>query len=363
MKTKVWLLCIVLLFILGDNTFAVPASERYTIQAQEAVEAGYITQSEYEIFCSELEVDVLEVDYGTPPIYAMYDLNVLGILSPDVEAGYALESRPTIVDGLKIIERLYGLEQNFPETSGSARYLKLAKVLDIADGAVLDSDYLNTPLSYEGFIKLMIKGLGYHADTDYKDQNMEQFGVDIGLLPYISYDTVFNKADMIEIVKSALDMKPKGSEETLMSLLVKKGVITQDAVTFHKNQLYERAFPRYRDLTSQVMWKYANLYDFVYFSNFRSGSAPVSKSYGWPDREDVELRNAGRIRIAKTSETEAYSVFNDILHDLGLESNAVVIAIDGLKTDGAYMYSEYLERVLNMYETDSYIHIGIYLEF
>ena len=269
-------LCLFFTF-LSITSYGITIKDLCTGQAQDSYEKGFISQDELKIFKTESNIDILTVDYGDFDIYYAYDLNMLDILNV-VPDGYKLGEKATNAEADTMILNLFN------------------KNMDINNKILNPNDLI----TYEGYLSLLLENFGYIKGIDYTSDTMEKITKGIGLSQGVFKEDSFLISDMIRLSRNALDVKFNNSETKLREKLKSEGKISKEADALFEDHLFERQFPEYRDLTSKVMWEYSRKYDFVYFSNFRSGPAPISKSYSWPDNPDIELDNAGRMRIGKT---------------------------------------------------------------
>ncbi|SKC42770.1 S-layer homology domain-containing protein [Maledivibacter halophilus] len=375
MKNKILCTILTLCIVFGCTSIqsnAIYNKDFYITQANAAYEKKLISDKDLEIFKKELCVDILSVDYGDSPVYYSYDLNMLGLLNV-ADHGYRLGETPTRREGIKMAAKLFGLKQDSESSIYNHPFTDVPKELNAYVGyaytkGLIDSTENNlfSPnkiMSYDEYMSMILRGLGYKKNIDFNLENIGEIAIKLGL-PRAPYeDESFLRAKMININKDALNKKFKNSDKKLITKLLEDGTISKEAFDLLDQQEFERHFRNYRDLTSKTMWKYYKKYDFVSFSNFRTGSAPVSKMYTWPGK-DIKLKNAGRIRISKDSGEETYyDIVKNILLDLEIDESQVENCMKDLKEKGESKYSEYCKRVIEIYDSTTYIHIGFYLDF
>lgn len=372
MRFKVIVLISLLAVSIGLMGAGFSEETTQVIQAREAITKGYLSNDDVEVMVKELSLDLLQLPYGDQTVYHMNDLVMLGLVDYS-DNKYDMARRAQLTDGIQVAASIFayvpkeGGGYSHPYTNIPA---ELSDKVGFLYGKGILSDTSNNqlalrePLAGQTYVDMVLKGLGYLPGVDYTAETLESFARSKGLETYGLGFGTYAYGNLISCSWSALDQKPENKNLRLRDQLVAEGVLTKEKSDLLETFFFQRAFPVYRDLTSEVMWKYNRTYDFVYFSNFRSGPAPMSKSYAWPDQPDLELDYAGRIRIDKKATTlDPHEILRQILKDLEVKDYFINKCIEGLTTKGEYEFFKYLECVYDIYETPDYIHMGIYLEF
>ena len=376
MKLRLKALTLFAVFIgcLGIFQVGFAAASTQFEQGHEAVIKGYLSQKDLDVYKEEYDRDFLEVPYGDYAVHNANDLVMLDLWDYGPQ-GYDLSRPVTLRDGILMTSKIFGYTPNSPtvtphpfinvpgDLDGQVGYLYEKGILSATPDNTLP---LDKTLSLKTYIVMVLKGLGYMEGTDFSTADMmefEHFVISHNINTYgIRNDTAI-LAELIKTSWSAIESRPKEGGKRLIERLVELGIVEKERADLFETFLFHRMFPNHPDQTAQVMWKYSRQYDNVYISNYRSGPAPISKSYAWPG-QDVELDNAGFIRIGTQDPSlNAQEVLKNILKDLEVPDYHIDKCMASYAEDGKCEYFEYLKRVYNIYTTSTYIHMGIYLDF
>jgi hypothetical protein len=348
-------------------------ADSYITQANDAYEKGFISAKDLETYKNELGINIMSVDYGDYHIHSAYQLNMLGLLDTTGN-GYELSRTLTRVEGVQIVIMLFGKEVEaqlgvyshpFTDIPASAdSYIGYAYEKGLIDNTENNLFGSTQIMNYKEYVSLILRALGYKNNVDFTWNNIEAKAVDIGLPPDTVGDSAFLRAHMIQISRNVLDISFKDSIKLLKTQLIENGIISKDALELMEMQIFKRYFSNNEDLTSEVMWKYYKMYDFISYDNNRNGPTSISyKSYKWPN-SDIELNHAGDIIILYDyGEQVSYDILKNILSDLEINNSEIDACIKKLNNKEKYQYFEYCKRVIDIEKLKNCIRIDFYLEF
>lgn len=170
-------------------------------------------------------------------------LNRLGLfLGAGEDVGYMLDEELTRAQGLTLLIRVLGLEQEalkggyvtpFTDVPEWAQpYVGCAYMLGITKGVSEDRFLPDAPLSDAMFLTMILRVLGYRDSGDFSDfvwNNPYEKAVESGLIPVSEAYTEFTRAETVEICWNALNAMIVGSEMTLVQYLIQQDVFTAEA--------------------------------------------------------------------------------------------------------------------------------------
>ena len=158
-------------------------------------------------------------------------------------AGYDLDSAPTRIQGLVMLIRLLGLEEEALAYEGSSPFTDLtwgksyvaygyANGLTQGTGAATFSP--NEPLSAVSYVTFLLRALGYDdAAGDFSWRSSLSFAADQGMMTAQAASALgsaaMNRGDMVDLSYAALTCGVKGGRQTLAQRLAADGVFTREA--------------------------------------------------------------------------------------------------------------------------------------
>lgn len=159
--------------------------------------------------------------------------------------GYALDKKPTRLQGLIMLIRLLGEEeaalnsqdpcpfQDVAEGSPS-RYAAYAYRMGYTTGTSATTFSPGGIMNFKGYVTFLLRALGYDDQAgDFTYAACLQKAAEVGLMDAASADVIdrtapaFYRADLVDLSLSALTVKMKGQSASLADTLVKKGVFTK----------------------------------------------------------------------------------------------------------------------------------------
>lgn len=176
---------------------------------------------------------------------ACKELGVLiGADSTGVSPQY-LSTTPTRIQALIIVLRLKGLyseateyegENNFKDASAAGwaeNYMAYAKSHpELGWGGYPDGTFAPArKIDGQAFYKVMLETLGYKQDIDFEYADTLKFAQSIGLVKKaddIAKLSTFTVDDVAKGIYGALNSKPKGSENKMITVMVEKNIITSE---------------------------------------------------------------------------------------------------------------------------------------
>lgn len=188
---------------------------------------------------------------GTVPVFAHTEvqertadaLNRLELLlGMGGDLGYMLDEELTRAQGLTLLIRVLGLEEEALNTSYSAPftdvpewarpYVECAYAHGITNGVSEDRFAPGAPLSDYMFLTMILRALGYRDDGVFPDffwNDPYARAVESGLIPIAAADTEFTRGDAVEVVWNALKASMAGSDMTLAQQLILQDIFTSEA--------------------------------------------------------------------------------------------------------------------------------------
>ena len=169
-------------------------------------------------------------------------LNNLGLFK-GTSAGYELDSTPTRIQGLVMLIRLLGEEDEALSFNGTHTYSDVPSWADKYAGYALDKGYSkgtssttfspDNVLDAKSYVTLVLRALGYSDSSgDFSWSTALNDSANFGLMTNASAAALsgktLNRGDMVDISYSALTMPLKGEATTLAQKLVSAGVFTTD---------------------------------------------------------------------------------------------------------------------------------------
>ena len=168
----------------------------------------------------------------------------LGLLQ-GTGGGYDLDSVPTRIQGLVMLLRLLGLEDEalaysqsspFDDVTWGDNYVSYAFDNGLTQGTAADKFSPNTPLDAKSYVTFLLRALGYSdAGGDFTWSGALTFAAQKSLMtPYTASllaGVTMNRGDMADLSYAALTCRVKDGSQTLAEQLVEQGVFTAAAAT------------------------------------------------------------------------------------------------------------------------------------
>lgn len=182
---------------------------------------------------------VFAVDANDKAILSEADaLYLLGVFK-GTDKGYELEKALTREEGVTMILRVMGLEE---EAQKSADKCKFSDVKDWAKGyvglgfekgvtkGVSETAFgFGKPLTDAMFLTMILRVLGYKDGTDFEWTAPQELAKKCGLIDSADPNEGFIRADMVDICWRLLGCKPQGSDKTIGEQLVADKAFTDAA--------------------------------------------------------------------------------------------------------------------------------------
>ena len=170
---------------------------------------------------------------------ALAELN----LFQGTDKGYELDATPTRIQGVVMLIRLLGLEDEalaheenspFTDLSWGKDYIAYAYENGLARGVSDTSFDPNSPLDAKSYVTLLLRALDYDdAAGDFSWNDALAFAASEGLMDSAAAETLagvsLNRGDMVDLSYCALTMDVKDGSVTLAERLVSDGVFTRQA--------------------------------------------------------------------------------------------------------------------------------------
>lgn len=149
------------------------------------------------------------------------------------DKGYELERAPSRMEALIMLLRMTGQETearfyegkhpftDAPGWGSASAYIGFAYENGLTKGVSADRYDPNAAASAQTYVALMLRALGYEANTAWNE--WETLGKKVGLLPYGVDTKNFLRGDAVMISYAALDCKLKDGSMTLEEKLLAKG--------------------------------------------------------------------------------------------------------------------------------------------
>lgn len=163
-------------------------------------------------------------------------------VNPDGTRVYNLDKTPTRLQGLIMLTRLLGLEDDalaydavspFDDVAGDgAKYVAYAWRSGFTNGTTSTTFEPNSPLTARGYVAFLLRALGYsEEDGDFAWGGQMDFAASLGLMAGGAGRKLeaasLNRGDMVDLSYAALTCRMKGSSKTLAEKLLSDGVFTQ----------------------------------------------------------------------------------------------------------------------------------------
>lgn len=159
--------------------------------------------------------------------------------------GYQLDAVPTRIQGLVMLLRLLGLEDEalahtepspFTDVTWGDNYVAYAYENGLTNGTSGTTFSPNTTLNANGYVTFLLRALGYSdAEGDFSWSDALSFARDIAMMDAASASTLaevtMNRGDMVDLSYAALMCQTKDGSQTLAQRLVDQGVFTAEAAT------------------------------------------------------------------------------------------------------------------------------------
>lgn len=159
--------------------------------------------------------------------------------------GYQLDAVPTRIQGLVMLLRLLGLEDEalactepspFTDVTWGDNYVSYAYTNGLTNGTSGTTFSPNTTLNANGYVTFLLRALGYSdAEGDFSWSDALSFARDISMMDAASASTLakvtMNRGDMVDLSYAALMCQTKDGSQTLAQRLVDQGIFTAEAAT------------------------------------------------------------------------------------------------------------------------------------
>lgn len=177
-------------------------------------------------------------------------LNKLGMLAGDGKGNYSLESNLKRSEAATFIVKLMGKSKEVADKSSQyintgfddikttdwfSAYVGFCKENDVISGIGNNKFGPNSNVTEKAFLTMTMKALGYTSD-DFNWNSVYQKAYDIGLVTGNDYngktqDNVnYTRAEVVNIMYTALTLKAKDSDNTLLKQLVNEGKLEPKVV-------------------------------------------------------------------------------------------------------------------------------------
>ena len=154
--------------------------------------------------------------------------------------GYQLDNIPTRMQGLVMLIRLLGLEEEalactdtspFTDLTWGKEYAAYAYATGLTKGTSATTFTPNGSLNAKSYVTFLLRALGYDDGAgDFSWNDALPFSAEIGLMTADAADTLetvtLNRGDMVDLSYAALTCELKGGRQTLAEKLEDAGVFT-----------------------------------------------------------------------------------------------------------------------------------------
>ena len=158
-------------------------------------------------------------------------------------SGYQLDGDTTRIQGLVMLLRLLGLEEEalayaqpsrFTDVGWGDNYVSYAYDNGLTNGTSAATFSPNDPLNANGYVTFLLRAMGYSdAEGDFSWADALSFAVELSIMDAASANALksvsMNRGDMVDLSYAALTSPVKGGEQTLAEQLIEQGVFTADA--------------------------------------------------------------------------------------------------------------------------------------
>ena len=155
--------------------------------------------------------------------------------------GYQLDNTPTRLQGLIMLIRLLGLEEEalactedvpFTDVGSGKEYVAYAYHHGITNGTTATTFSPGTALSARNYVTFLLRSLGYDDGAgEFSVQTSLTFAAQLGMMTSSAAQTLpsikMNRGDMVDLSYAALTCCLKSSETTLAQKLITDGVFTE----------------------------------------------------------------------------------------------------------------------------------------
>lgn len=159
--------------------------------------------------------------------------------------GYQLDAVPTRIQGLVMLIRLLGLEDEalawtepspFTDVGWGDNYVSYAYQNGLTNGTSATTFAPDTTLNANGYVTFLLRALGYSdANGDFSWSDALSFAAGISMMDSASAATLagvtMNRGDMVDLSYAALMCGMKDGGQTLAQSLVAQGVFTETDAT------------------------------------------------------------------------------------------------------------------------------------
>ena len=156
-------------------------------------------------------------------------------------SGYQLDGDTTRIQGLVMLLRLLGLEEealayaqpsHFTDVGWGDNYVSYAYDNGLTNGTSAATFSPNDPLNANGYVTFLLRAMGYSdAEGDFSWADALSFAVELSIMDAASANALksvsMNRGDMVDLSYAALTCEVKGSSRTLAERLVSDGVFTR----------------------------------------------------------------------------------------------------------------------------------------
>ncbi len=169
-------------------------------------------------------------------------LAALGLFQ-GTEQGYELDSTPSRIQGLVMLIRLLGLEEDalaygqetpFTDLGWGKNYVAYAYDNGLTQGTSATTFDPNSSLDAKSYVTLLLRALGYDDTAgDFTWKEALSFAAQTGMMTAEAAQTIasvtINRGDMVDLSYAALTCEVKDGSETLAERLSADGVFTEQA--------------------------------------------------------------------------------------------------------------------------------------
>lgn len=191
----------------------------------------------------DIVVTTPAIDY-TSSADILYELGLFQGVGFDAQGKpiYDLGARCTRAEAAVMLMRLLGLTEE-AQTAPASPFtdlqdwqkpaVNLLYQKGLIAGASADKFEPEAPCTVEMYTTFMLRALGYSdKNGDFHYESAPVFGMQIGLLDNFSCDVGdFRRDDAVQMSRMALELRPKGAKDTLITQLVAEGAVDKDKVS------------------------------------------------------------------------------------------------------------------------------------
>ena len=187
------------------------------------------------------------------------------------DKGFELDREPTRLEGLVMMLRMLGLEeeaQNYDEKvvdfkdvpAWGERYVQYAYKLNITKGIGKEQFGSSNQIDKKSYLTFMLRSLGYDDDkNDFSWSNAAEKAVEVGIIKKSDMNkTKFTRGDVAEVSYNTLKVNLKGQERLLVEKLIEENKI--DLTKVEKLDIKIKGIERILEEVARIDDEELNLY-------------------------------------------------------------------------------------------------------